>query len=200
MAMRIAALVIYQVVTLSGKNIFQLDCSGLCSKVLGILNFPTPLTELPVHSGHRITGGSEATVVTNEELCRSISCQSTQRPANSLVAAGECSVSRRPSIAIHQQFHFALLENCSFFSHLVLRCLRGEDGSLCGVAAPKGAKPRPVSEVRRGTRPIVRSCLQQELQDRSAGALGASFPKLETLWVEVASRSLRVSVCEGGKL
>jgi hypothetical protein len=82
----------------------------------------------------------------------------------------------------------------------VLRSLRGEDSSLCGVAAPKGSKPRPVSEVQRGTRPIVRSCVQRELQDPSASAPGASFPKLETLWAEVASRSLRVSVCEGGKL
>jgi hypothetical protein len=59
--MRIAALVIYQVVTLSGRNIFQLHVSGLCSKVLGILNFPAPLAELPVHSGHHVTGCGDAT-------------------------------------------------------------------------------------------------------------------------------------------
>jgi len=198
--MRIAALVIYQVVTLSGRNIFQLDVSGLCSKVLGILNFPAPLAELPVHSGHHVTGCGDATLVTNKELCRSINCQPTQRPADSLVVAGECSVCGQPSIAIRQQFHFALLEDCSFFSHLVLRCVRGEDASLLGVAGPNEAKPRPVSDVQRGARPIIRSCVLQELQDPSAGAPGASFPKPETLWAEVASRSLRVSVCKGGKL
>jgi hypothetical protein len=53
--MRIAALVIYQVVTLSGRNIFQLDGSGLCSKVLGILprwspqNRPYVVTSKPAN-------------------------------------------------------------------------------------------------------------------------------------------------------
>ena len=187
--MRIAAPIIYQVVTLSCRNIFHLDGSGLCSNVLGIVSFPAALTELPVHSGHGVTGYSDATVVTNKELCRSITCHPTQRAADSLVLAGECSVSPLPSIAIRQQFHFALLEDCSFFSHLVLRCVRGEDGLLRGVAASNGAEPRPVSEVQRGTRPIIRSSMQQELQDSSAGAPGASFPKLETLWAEIASRS-----------
>lgn len=198
--MRIPALVIYQVVTSSGRNISRLDGPGLCSKVLGTLSCPSPLTALSVHPEQRVTSCGDAAVVTHEELCRWVNCQRCQPPAGSLLVAGDCSVSRRPNIAIRQQFHFALLEDCSFFAHLVLRCVRGEDGSLHGVAAPNGAKPRPVSEVQRAARSIIRSCVQQELQNPSAGALETSFPELETIWAEVASRSLRISACEGGRL
>jgi hypothetical protein len=195
--MRIAALVIYQAVTSSGRNISRLDGPGLCSKVLGTLNGPSPLTALSVHPEQRVTSCGDAAVVTDEELCRWVNCQPAE---GSLLVAGDCCVSRRPNIAIRQQFHFALLEDCSFFAHLVLRCVRGEDGSLYGVAAPNGAKPRPASEVQRAARSIIRSCVQQELQNRSAGALGASLSELETLWTEVASRSVRISACEGGRL
>lgn len=195
--MRIAALVIYQVVTSSRGNISCVGGTGLCSKVLGVLNFPAPLTALPLPPEQRVTSCGDAAVVTHEEICRWFNCQP---PAGSILVAGDCSVSRQPSIAIRQQFHFALLEDCSFFAHLVLRCVRGEDGSLYGVAAPKGAKPRPVSEVQRAAQSIICSCVQQELENPPTGAPEASFLKLETLWVEIASRSLRISACEGGRL
>jgi hypothetical protein len=196
MAMRIAALVIYQMVTLSGRNISRLDGPGLCSKVSGILNFPAPLTEFPVHSGHRAIGCGDTTVVTQEELCRWVNRQPTQRLAGSVVVAGDCSVSR-PSIAIRQQFYFALLEDCSFFSHLVLRCVRGEDGPLHGVAVPSGARPRPDSGIEFGTRRVTHLCAQPELQNLSAGSSETYLPESERLWAELASRQVRISVCKG---
>lgn len=196
MTMRIVALVIYHMVTLSGRNISRLGSPGLCSKVSGILNFPAPLTEFPVHSGHRAIGCGDATVVTQEELCRWVNRQPTQRPAVSLVVAGDCSVSR-PSIAIRQQFYFALLEDCSFFSHLVLRCVRGEDCSLHGVAAPSGAKPRPDSGIELGTRRVTHLCAQPELQNLPAGSIETSLPESERLWAELASRQVGISVFEG---
>jgi hypothetical protein len=194
--MRIAALVIYQMVTVSGRNIFRLDGSGLCSKVSGILNFPSPLTELPVHSGHRAIICGDATVVTQEELCRWVNRLPTQCPAGSLVVAGDRTVSR-PGIAIRQQFCFAVLEHCRFFSHLVLRCVRGGDGSLYGMAAPSGAKPRPDSGIKLGTRRVTHACVHPELQNLPAGSTETSLPESEILWVELASRQVRISACEG---
>jgi len=195
--MRIAVLVIYQVVTLSGRNISRLDGPGLCSKVLGIFNFPAPLTELPVHSGHRVTGCGDATLVTHEELCQWDSCQPCQLPTGSLLVAGDCDTSRRPRTAIRQQFLSALLEDCSYFAHLVLRCVRGGDGSLHDVAAPCGVKPRPDSGTELRTRRVTHLYAQRELQKLPAGATETSFLELETLWAEVACRRMHISVCEG---
>ena len=176
--MRIAALVIYQMVTLSGRNISRLNGPGLCSKVSGILNFSAPLTEFPVHSGHRAIGCGDA----------------TQRSAVSLVVADDCSVSR-PSIAIRQQFYFDLLEDCSFFSHLVLRCVRGGGGSLHGVAFPSEAKLLPDSGIELGTRRATHLCAQPELLP--AGSSETSLPESERIWAELASRQVRISVFEG---
>jgi len=131
--MWIAAFFIYQVVTLSGGNISWRDGLGLCSKVWGILNCPVPSTAVPVHSEHRVASCGENTVVTAEELRRWVNYHPSQCSAGSLVVAGDCGASRRPSNAVREQFLLSLLEDCSFFSHLVLRCVRGEDGSAPGV-------------------------------------------------------------------
>jgi hypothetical protein len=100
----------------------------------------------------------------------------------------------QPNATIRQQFLFALLENCSFFAHLVLRCVRGGDGSPHGVAAPRGVKPRPVSGIQRRTQAVTRSYAQRELENLPAGSRETSLPELETLWAEVASRHVRISV------
>lgn len=197
--MRIAAFVIYQVVTLSGRNISRVDGPGLCSKVLGVLNFPAPLTALPLHPEQRVTGGGEAALVTGEEICLWVNGQRSIHPAESFVLAGDGSVARRPDAAIRQQFLFTLLEDCSFFAHLVLRCVRGRDGSSHGVAAPRRAKPRLVSGTQRRTQPVTRSYAQRELEDLPAGARETSLPELETLWAEVASRHVRTFVSKGGR-
>ena len=114
----------------------------------------------------------------------------------SLVVAGDRTVSR-PGIAIRQQFCFAVLEHCRFFSHLVLRCVRGGDGSLYGMAAPSGAKPRPDSGIKLGTRRVTHACVHPELQNLPAGSTETSLPESEILWVELASRQVRISACEG---
>lgn len=197
--MRIVVLVIYQVVTLSGRNISRLDGSGLCSKVLGTLNCAAPLMALPVHPGRRVTGCGEAMVATGEELCQWVNCQPDPHAADSLVVADSCSVSRRPSTTIGEQFLFALLEDCSFFAHLVLRCVRGGDGWAHCVAPPSGVKPRSFSGIQRKAQPVARSYEQRELQNPPTGAAEAPLPELETLWAEVASRQVRIPVSEGGR-
>jgi hypothetical protein len=194
--MRIAALVIYQVVTLSGGNISRVDDPGLCSKVLGILNCPAPLTAVPMHPEHRVTGCGETTVVTGEELCWWVYRQRSSGPEESLVRADDGSFPRLPNAAIRQQFLFTLLGDCSFFAHLVLRCARAGDGSHLDVAAPR-AKSRPAVVIQRRTQPATCSDAQREQQDLCTAARGLSFPELETLWADVASRHVRTSVREG---
>lgn len=194
--MRIGAFFIYQVVTFSRRNISRVDGPGLCSKVLGLLNCPAPSTAVPVHPEQR-TGCGETTVVTGEEFCRWVNCQPCLRPADSLVVAGDCSSSRRPSNAIREQFLFAVLEDSSFFAHLVLRCVRGADGSASGVAVPRGVMPQPQSRIGPGTGLVTHLYAQRELQNLPAGATETSFPELETLWMEVACRGMHISVCEG---
>jgi len=194
--MRIAALFIYQVVTLSRGNISCADGPGLCSNVLGFLQQPVSLTSSPIIAETHVAGCSDTAVVTTtEEICPWGHCQSSVCPTDSLVLAGDCSVFRRPNTTIRQQFIFALLEDCSFFAHLVLRCVRGGDGSPHGVTAPRGVKPRPVSGIQRRAQPVTRPYAQPELQNPR----DTSFPELETLWAEVASRHVRTSVSEGGR-
>ncbi len=196
--MRIAALIIYQVVTSSRGNISCVDGPGLCSKVLGVLNFPAPSTALPLDPEQCVTGCVESALVTGEEICRWVNGQPSIHPVESSVLAGVCSVARRSDATVRQQFLSTLLEDCGFFAHLVLRCVRGGDGSSHGVAAPRGVKPRLVSGIQRRTHPVNRLCAQREVENLPADACEASFPELETLWAEVASRHVRFSVSEGG--
>ena len=195
--MRIATLVIYQVVTLYGRNISRVEGSGLCSKVSGILNFPAPLTESPVHPKLRAISGGEAALVTSQELCRWFNGQHSIHSAESPVSAGALSVSQQPDAAIRQQFLLGLLEDCGFFAHLVLRCVRGGNGSLDDVAAPCAIGPRLDSGVELGTRRITHIYAQRELKSQPAGWTETSFPESERLWVEMASRQVCISVREG---
>jgi hypothetical protein len=196
-AVRIAAFVIDQVVTLAGGNISRVNGSGLCSRVLGTLNCPTPLTALPVNPGQPITGGRESAVITSEEICRWVTCPPTPRPAGSLILADEGPVPQRPTATIRQQFLFALLEDCGFFAHLVLRCVRGGDGSLHSVKSPRTVKSRPAEGILRVTRPVTHTCAQRERQNLSAGTRETSLPELETLWADVARRQMGIPICQG---
>jgi hypothetical protein len=87
-----------------------------------------------------------------------------------------------------------VLEDCSFFAHLVLRCIRGGDGSASGVAVPRRVMPRPNPGIGPG---VTHLCAQPELQNLPVGATETSFPELETLWTEVACHHMHISVCEG---
>lgn len=196
--MRSAAFVIYQVVTSSQGNISCADGSGLCSKVSGVLNFPAPLAALPLSPEQRVTGGGEAALVTGEELCQRVNCQRSPGSEKSLILADEYSFPRLPNATIRQQFLLALLEDCSFFAHLVLRCVRAGDGPHLDVAAPLRARSRATLGMQRRTRPATYSNAQRELEDLPADPSETSFPELETLWAEMVSRHVRVSIREGG--
>jgi hypothetical protein len=62
--MRIAALFIYQMVTLSRGNISCADGPGLCSNVLGFLQQPVSLTSSPMIAEPRVAGCGDTAVVT----------------------------------------------------------------------------------------------------------------------------------------
>jgi hypothetical protein len=194
-AVSIVAVNIYQVETSTQGNIFWCDALDLCSKVSGILDRPASLTVLPLHPEQCVTGWGEVGLVTGEEIFRWNSGLPPLHSPESSVAVGDCTLPLWPSTAIRQQFLFTLLENCSFFAHLVLRSVRGGEGP---VAAPLGVKPRPVSGMQKRTQSVTRAHAQRAQQNLSAVAAPSS-PELETLWAEAASRSLRISVCEGGR-
>lgn len=100
--------------------------------------------------------------------------------------------------ANRQQFHVALLENCSFFAHLVLRHVRaGGDPSSCSLdrdsprkklnlAKASKTPPQSSSNILARHKPAEERILQPEVS--------TSF--LQTLWVEVGCRSAQTLVSE----
>lgn len=100
--------------------------------------------------------------------------------------------------ANRQQFHAALLEDCSFFAHLVLRhvragsnpprCLLDRDSprKKCNVAKDSQTLLRSSSSI------LPRSLLAEERSLRPEAP--ASF--LQTLWVEVGCRHAQTLVSE----
>ncbi len=97
-----------------------------------------------------------------------------------------------------RQFHVALLENCSFFAHLVLRhvraggnpssCFLGRDSSRkkLNVARVSQALARSSANTLPGQLPVEERSLQPEAPSSS----------LQTLWVEVGRRHAQTLVSE----
>jgi hypothetical protein len=89
--------------------------------------------------------------------------------------------------ANRQQFHVALLEDCSFFAHLVLRCVRaGGNPSSCLLNRDSPQKKSNVAKVSQ-TQPRSSSNLLPRHQERTLQP-EASSSFLPTLWVEVGCR------------
>jgi hypothetical protein len=90
-----------------------------------------------------------------------------------------------------RQFHVALLEDCSFFAHLVLRHVRagGNRNSPLkkrNVAKVSQTLPRPSSDILLRQLPVEERALQPE----------APLSSLQTLWVEVGCRHAQTLVSE----
>jgi hypothetical protein len=90
-----------------------------------------------------------------------------------------------------RQFHAALLEDCSFFAHLVLRHVRagGNRNSPLkkrNVAKVSQTLPRPSSDILLRHLPVEERALQPE----------APLSSLQTLWVEVGCRHAQTLVSE----
>ena len=100
--------------------------------------------------------------------------------------------------ANREQFHVALLEDCSFFAHLVLRHVRaGGNPSRClldrasprmklNIAKVSQTAPRSSSNILPRHLPMEEHALQPE----------AASPFLQTLWVKVGCRQAQTLVAE----
>lgn len=100
--------------------------------------------------------------------------------------------------ANRQQFHVALLEDCSFFARLVLRHVRaGGNPSRYLLGRYSPGKKRNVVEV---SQTILRSSSSilswPLLMEERALQPEASSPSLQTLWVEVGCRHAQTLVSE----
>jgi hypothetical protein len=89
------------------------------------------------------------------------------------------------------QFHVALLEDCSFFAHVVLRHVRagGNRNSprkKCNVAKVSQTLPRSSSDILPRQLPVEERALQPE----------APLSSLQTLWVELGCRHAQTLVSE----
>jgi hypothetical protein len=102
--------------------------------------------------------------------------------------------------ANRQQFHVALLEDCSFFARLVLRHVRaGGNPSAYLLDRYSPGKKRNVVEVSqtilRSSSSILSGPLMMEERSLQPEAEAAS-PSLKTLWVEVGCRHAQTLVSE----
>ena len=91
-------------------------------------------------------------------------------------------------------FEVALLENCSFLAHLVLRQVRAESDLCRGLLEPDSSRKKlsvvPVSP----TPPKANVLLRPQPEEPT---LPPEIPSsLPTLWVEIGCRQMRTVVCE----
>lgn len=188
--------VINHPVTWIEKNIFRRKSPALCSKVLELFRTQSPLVALPASLEQRAADSAETVVATGEGISAlsPASRQSTSQESAFLVAPSRDGA--KPSnAASRQQFLRALLEECSFFAPLVLRCVRAAGGSHHRGAKQESAKP--------GSNSRSSSVIQLEAQPTSnllAPRPRRNPPTLEaeplsltlpTLWVDVACRHMR---------
>ena len=195
-----ARLVIYHLVTLARRKTSGASGPALCSKVSASLLSPRFGTALRTDRVRRSGDCGEAAVFRHQEASALRLCAqpfvSPSKPSLAVPGAGE--VVRRGEPTHRQQFLCALLEQRSFFAHLVLRCVRAQGGSIprrAEVVACR-ARPRPVP----GRHPEARqsAATMAQLSEPAETAWPASsFPELEALWADVVGRNLRAAPCPG---
>jgi hypothetical protein len=97
--------------------------------------------------------------------------------------------------ANRQQFRVALLENCSFLAHLVLRQVRAESDPSRGLLAQDPSRKK-LSAVRVSPRPPKADVLLPPQPQEPALPPEIPSSLLPTLWAEVGCRHLRTLVSE----
>ncbi len=177
-------------VTLIAEMISRVKIPAVCSKVLDLLRTQSPLVTLPATLEQRSADSAETLVAKREGTS---AWSPTSRQGKSQESAFLVSPSNhRPTLsnaASRQQFLLTLLEDCSFFAHLVLRCVRAAGCSQ--EPAPPGSKFRSTSVIPSEDQS---SCNLRAQRPRShAPTLEAEPvpPTLQTLWVDVACRHMR---------
>ena len=188
----ITRFVISDPVTLIGENLLAVQGAVLCLKVLDIL-----------HAGaQQIAAGKTAGTIsvlrsvalspkTKCDLQADLACQGKR----------ELYLEDEPQLgtsANQRQFLGELLRNCSFFAHLVLRQVRAVDSpSNRLVHRDSACKKSNVVQVSQTLPRSSPSVLQRRLPMEATGAQAeAPSSLLQTLWVEVGCRHVRILVSE----
>lgn len=185
----ITRFVINHLVTVIWGNFSRAQSPAVCSSVLDLLRPRTPRTpRTPLVA-------LSPTVPAVSSTAR----QSTSRESGFL-AFPSSDGPKLSNVASRQQFVRALLEDCSFFAHLVLRCVRAARGSPHSCAKQEFAKPgsnsRPTAAMQSKAQPISNSLAQRSR--RNAPALEAEPLSPQTLWVDMACRHVRTSCSPEG--
>jgi hypothetical protein len=164
----------------------------VCPKVLDLLRTQSPLVALPASLEQRSADSAETVLATREGVSAgsSTSLQSTSQES-AFVVSPSSDAAKLSNAASRQQFRLALLEDCSFFAHLVLRCVRAA-GCSPGQESAKPGSNFPSTSVIQPEAPPTSNLLAQRSR-RSAPTLEAEriSPTLQTLWVDMACRHIR---------
>ncbi len=119
----------------------------------------------------------------------------TQRSCERKDAPSGAEEGRLRDDANRQQFRVALLENCSFFAHLVLRQVRAESDPSRGSLEQDSSRKK-LSAVRVSPRPPKADVLLPPQPEEPALPPELPSSLLPTLWTEVGCRHVRTLVSE----
>jgi hypothetical protein len=179
-------------VTSIWESISRVKSAAVCSKVLDLLRTQSPLVALPASLEQRSADSAETVLATREGVsARSSTSRQSTSQESAFVVSPSSDAAELSNAASRQQFLLALLEDCSFFAHLVLRCVRAAGCSPGQESAKPGSNFRSTSAIQPEAPPT--SSLLAQRSRRSAPTLEAEriSPTLQTLWVDMACRHIR---------
>jgi hypothetical protein len=193
----ITRFVINHLVTLIWRNFFRVSCPAVCSTVLDLFSSGTCLVAWPPSLEPGSADSTEAPLATGEGISAVSSFPSTSQESSFVYPSSDGT--KLSHAASRQQFLLALVENCSFFAHLVLRCVRAAHGSpnyAPPASVQTGSNFRPTPAVQSKAQPIFNSRTRRSRQNLSAVQAEPTSP--QALWVDMACRHLRSSGSSGG--
>jgi hypothetical protein len=185
--------VINDPVTLIVANLFAVQGAALCLKVLDFLHTGAP----------QIAAGEAAGTISIQRLaapdpktkCNLQSVLLCQEKSELHLADG----SQLGTSANQRQFLGELLRDCGFFAHLVLRQVRAVDNpSNRVVDRDSGCKKSNVVKVSQTLPRSASSTLPRRLRGEAPGPQGEAPLSLQTLWVEVGCRHVKILVSDKG--
>lgn len=200
----ITRLVINDLVTVIWEGFSRVQSPAVCSRVLDLLRPRAPLVALPPSLEHCSADSAEAAAATREGMTvlavSSTSRQGTSQESAFLAFPGSHGP-KLSNVASRQQFLLAVLEDCSFFAHLVLRCVRAAHCSPHSCAkqeesAKPGSNSRPTAAMQSKAQPISNLLAQRSQQN--SPALEAEPLSPQTVWVDIARRHVRTSCSPEG--
>lgn len=189
----ITQLAINHLVTAIRGSFSRLQNPAVCSSVLDLLSPRASWVAMPAEAA-AVTREAMTVPAVSSTTCRSIAAEPTF-----LACPSAPQLSNEAS---RQQFLLALLEDCSFFAHLVLRCVGAARTSSHSYVSQESAKTglnsRSTTPRQRKAQPIPNALRQGSRQQPSVLEAGPSSP--QTLWIDVACRYVQSSRFPEGML